>query len=118
MRTKLLDMVEELIKQGFIILVICQNDWELLRVFHDKITNYHLSKVMIWHCVDNYNNNNKIKRLVQDDMNEIISIYHMYDFCDRITIVTDGLQYGNLYNYVRNGLLTKEEMVDALLHNI
>ena len=42
----------------------------------------------------------------------------MYDFSDKVSIISDTDQYGCLFNYVKTGILTKQEMVDALLYKI
>ena len=39
----------------------------------------------------------------------------MYEFSECIHVLTDNIQYGSLVNYVTNGLLTKEEALNAFL---
>lgn len=39
----------------------------------------------------------------------------MYEFSNSVHILTDNIQYGSLGNYVTNGLLTKEEVINAFL---
>ena len=51
-------------------------------------------------------------------MDEILNFYRMYDFSDKITVISDSDQFGSLINYVKTGILTKQEMVDALLYKI
>lgn len=42
-------------------------------------------------------------------------IYLMYEFSDKVRLLEDSSQYGSLYNYVENGLLTPEEAWRAAL---
>ena len=46
----------------------------------------------------------------------IQKLYHTYEFSDHIHFVALNDQYGSLFNYVKTGLLTEEEMIEALLH--
>ncbi|MCI9422457.1 hypothetical protein GN277_02240 [Lachnospiraceae bacterium WCA-9-b2] len=45
----------------------------------------------------------------------IKNLYYMYEFSECIHVLTDNIQYGSLVNYVTNGLLTKEEALNAFL---
>lgn len=45
----------------------------------------------------------------------IKKIYLMYEFSDKVRLLEDSPQYGGLYNYVENGLLTQEEARRAAL---
>ncbi len=46
---------------------------------------------------------------------EIENMYYLYEFSDRIHIISRNSQYGSLDNYISNGLLTEEEAFLALL---
>ena len=52
--------------------------------------------------------------LLTDDRS-IFELYSIYDFSDRLVIMTDSKQYGSIWNYVDAGILTIEEAIDALL---
>ena len=54
-----------------------------------------------------------------DDMEEINNYkkyYRLYEYTDKICHITNSLQYPNMLNYVKTGLLTEEEMIQALLY--
>ncbi len=40
--------------------------------------------------------------------------YHLYEYTDDICVLEDNPLYPGLINYVKTGLLTKEELIDAL----
>ncbi len=41
--------------------------------------------------------------------------YFMYEYTDEIEVILDNPLYPSMLNYVKTGLLTKEEMVEALV---
>ncbi len=56
------------------------------------------------------------KQLSEEEYNHLYKLYSMYEFSDRVQIITEESQYGSLQNYVKTGLLTEEEMFEALLY--
>lgn len=50
------------------------------------------------------------------DLTFLLNIYRMYEFSDRITLISESSQYPSLLNYILTGMLTEEEFIDALLH--
>ena len=43
------------------------------------------------------------------------SLYHLYEYTDDICVLEDTSVYPGIINYVKTGILTPEEMVEALL---
>ena len=60
----------------------------------------------------------KVLILPLESNDEFISLFHTYEFSDRISVLERSSQYGTLFNYVKTGILTEQEMVDALLYKI
>ena len=66
----------------------------------------------------------KIKEFENDIINnEIINphleknyrdYYRLYEYTDDVRVIEDNTLYPGLLNYVKTGLLTKEELIDAL----
>lgn len=54
--------------------------------------------------------------LDKDDLKNIEKYYYLYEYSDDITVITDNPQYPNMINYVKTGILTEEEMIQALLY--
>lgn len=54
--------------------------------------------------------------LDKDDLKNIEKYYYLYEYSDDITVITDNPQYPNMFNYVKTGILTEEEMLQALLY--
>lgn len=47
---------------------------------------------------------------------KFLSIYYLYEFSDKIQFIIDNSQYPSLLNYVKTGILTEDEMIQALLY--
>lgn len=47
---------------------------------------------------------------------EFKKYYYLYEYSDNIQLITDNPQYPSMLNYVKTGILTEEEMIQALLY--
>ena len=83
----------------------------LLYVRKNEITNNVL--VMGITKLDGEKNYIQISKLQSE---EIIQKYRMYEFTDRLRIVSITMQYGTMLNYLSTGVLTEREYIEALLH--
>lgn len=57
-----------------------------------------------------------VQRISHAETQMLCRLYDMYEFSDRFHILSREEQYGGLLNFVDTGLLSAEEMLDALLH--
>lgn len=53
-----------------------------------------------------------------DGLEEVIRMYKTYEFTDKIIMVSDDNNYPCIYNYVKQKLITEEEMIEAILSKI
>lgn len=53
--------------------------------------------------------------LTLEEMEEISQLYYMYDFSNRFSVISDNSIYGNIFDLVKNGLLSYEETLEAIL---
>ena len=51
-----------------------------------------------------------------DKIEEAQAYYYLYEYTDDLQVITATFQYPTLLNYVKTGLLTEDEMLEALLH--
>lgn len=66
--------------------------------------------------IGNMPEGNIVMRKISDkEYRSIEELYYMYEFSDRIHLLTDSTQYGSLDNYILNGILTEEEAFAALM---
>lgn len=47
---------------------------------------------------------------------ELLDIYHLYECSDRFQVISQSQEHGSMFRYLEQGLLSTEEMVEALLH--
>lgn len=48
----------------------------------------------------------------------ITKMYCMYHFTDKIYMLSDALEYPSMGNYVHQGILSQNELIEALLYKI
>lgn len=60
---------------------------------------------------------NNLKEVYSIDIDELKSIYYLYEFTDDLIFLTeDTSNYPNIFNFVKTGILTEEEAYEGLLH--
>ena len=52
------------------------------------------------------------------ELEEMISLYNTYEFSPNVLLLADSAQYGTLFNYIKLGLLTADELVEALAERV
>lgn len=57
----------------------------------------------------------KVLVLPADECEDLAELYYTYEFSDRIRMIDGNSRHGSLMNYVALGLLTEQEMVEAIL---
>ena len=62
-----------------------------------------------------HNCKKKIAVLLADECRDLYSLYKTYEFTDQIVILGRSKQFGGLMNLVDAGLLTEEQVFDAIL---
>lgn len=63
---------------------------------------------------------NKIKEKYNNgvndsDLEKLFKLYRIYEFSDRVILISKEKNYGDLFNYVNTGLISEREMLEALL---
>ena len=58
---------------------------------------------------------NRIYLLPAEKYPELRQLYLTYEFSDKFRMISMEGNYGTLWNYVKTGLLTPDEAVEALL---
>jgi len=53
--------------------------------------------------------------LTETEMRTLLEIYRSYESSDKLILLTDSRNYGSTWNYTSNGLLSSEEMFQAML---
>lgn len=118
MKPEIIKKLEGLISNNIRVFVICIADIEILYCIKMEIIRRNLENVVVWHYMNDESDNYIDNCLTPNEMNDVVDINNLYNFTDKLIILSESGQYGNLMNYVRTGILTKKEMVDALLYKI
>ena len=56
-------------------------------------------------------------KLSKEEQEKYKRLYHLYEYTDDICVLEDNPLYPSLLNYVKTGLLTDEELNEALEFN-
>lgn len=57
----------------------------------------------------------RLKKYPASISNDEEDRYYLYEFSDKYRLISDSPIYPNLFNYLKTGLLTEEELLEALL---
>ena len=134
-KSEIVYRLENLISTGKKVILYYHDDQEILNLFCKGVAKRELLDIEIWYRADEEHNDAKthtavdeyrgyatdvpdypfLKPIPSESMNEILDFYRLYDFSDKITIISESSQYGSLFNYVKNGILTPGEMAEAIL---
>lgn len=49
-------------------------------------------------------------------MSELLKLYNMYEFSNRVRLIRESSQYASMFHYLSTGLLTEDELIEALLY--
>ena len=55
-----------------------------------------------------------LKAITAEEEQELLELYNTYEFSDRFMVIRESSFCGNLFNYVKGGLLNWDEALDAL----
>ncbi len=108
--------LERKIKDGTRVFLIDIQDADIINLLLSKIRNDKLEKMEVWHCLDSIEDDKRSVHLSSEAMRDILEICQMYDFSDKVDVIADSPQYASMLNYVKTGILSKEEMIEALLY--
>ena len=98
---------------------ICSiKSFDILSLLIENIEKYDVENAVVFHCFQMKRKSLHLKYISESQMNELLNIIYLYDFSDKVIVISDSSQYGGLLNYVKTGLLTKRELIDALLYKI
>lgn len=117
-KSKIICQLEKQINDGKRLLIFDCQDVGFFLLFCEEIEKRNLSNIEIWHSLEVLTAHGFSRRITAKQMDEVLEIYRLYDFSDKVVVISEGVQYGSLFSYVRNGILTAEEMVDAILYKI
>lgn len=114
-RSEIVCELEQKINEGKKIFLLNQHDAKLLGLLCEGLKEHNMQDAEVWHCMDEAPEYSQAQRISRKEMDEVREMYLMYDFSDRISVISDTTQYGSLFNYLENGVITTEDMMESLL---
>lgn len=57
---------------------------------------------------------NDDSEILQEDA-EIMKLIYTYQFSDKVQLITRNVNYPTIFNYYETGILTEDELIEALL---
>lgn len=71
--------------------------------------------IEVWHNNLQFPNNEIVKFVSSEELDEVLELYWLYDFSDKIIVLSDTERYGTLFNYIRTKIITPKELAEILL---
>lgn len=116
--TEIRNMLHTSIYTGKIVVLFDHNGIDIMQLLCKELVSRKTPNVEIWQSIGEELNAELSKYVSKEIIDKAIDIYRMYDFSDKVFVISDSDQYGSMFNYLKTGILTKQEMVDALLYKI
>lgn len=96
--------------------IICKNEGKIIILDSQNI---HFEEKILSHEAFGKTNGANIylaNNCAKVDSSTIIQMYYLYEFSNKIKLITESKQFPSLFNYVKTGILTIDEMIDAILY--
>ena len=75
------------------------------------------TKIMVMGMKNDVDVDERVYKVIpEQEYNLILWLYRMYEFTDKLRIVSGFSQFGSMLNYLSTGIITQEEYFEALLH--
>lgn len=113
----MLSDLKQKIDENKYIIIVLGNEPELL-FFLAEALEMNNNKIEIWHSIKGTELDKHILYIELSEMNSIIKSYFLYDFSNKVFVISNSIQYGTLLNYVETGIMTRQEMVKSLLYKL
>ena len=84
---------------------------------HSKVIKDTSKKLVIVSCV-NYplkSGNHEYITVSEKQMKQLLGIYRCYEPSDKLVLLSDSRNYGNTWNYVNTGIISIEDVFEAML---
>lgn len=115
---KLIDNVRKELKETDLIFMFLHGTYEekkLLSMFLQSKTIKNILLLFDEYIFDMNDNACKCYQLDNSAIDTLKQLFLMYEFSDCFFLVSGGLQYGSLINYIKTGMMTEEEVFQVLL---
>lgn len=71
--------------------------------------------IEVWHNNELFPNNEIIRFVSREELDAALDLYRLYDFSDKVIVLSDTELYGTLFNYIKTQIITPNELTEMLL---
>lgn len=115
-KNQIIEKLNASICLGSIIIVFDLDNLDFLQLLSARMVSQNITNMEIWQAIEEKSSSQISIYVSKEVVDNTIKINRMYDFSDKVLVLSNSEQYGSLYDYVKTGILTMEEMADALLY--
>ena len=115
-KTKIICELESKLEKGTWIILYVLDDEELLQAIYNVLCEK--DRVELWCAAEGNEDCDRIRYVSQSELKEILILYHLYEFTDKLIVFSDNSIYPNMMNYVRQGIISENELIQAILYNL
>lgn len=114
-RSKIICELEEELKNNDKVIIYYLENEEFLEKIVKKLENKQ-SNIRIWSVLRIKKINRNIRIISYKEAEEILRLFYLYEFTNRLIMFTESSGYPNIMNYVEQGIMTEEQVIDALFY--
>ncbi len=89
------------------------NEYSLILFLYDKELEVSFREKIFSDALND--SHRKIKIISCDELEEIDTLFYLYEFSDKVKMIGRNIQYGNLFNLVDEGIITEEDVIESFL---
>ena len=115
-KPKIIHELEKCLNEGKRIIVSYKSNTQIISLICEEIEKRGCNDIEVWYHTALDTTCKQSRAVSKREMDDVLELYHLYDFSDRVFVISDTEQYGSLLNYMKNVISTREEMVDAILY--
>jgi hypothetical protein len=98
--------------------IVCSgtNSKTLLLEFAGSLKEYTAKVILV--TTNEIETDTSIMNVSEEFMSGLLDYYYLYEFTDKIIVISDDSFCPDIKNYVSNGILTEEELIKSVLYKI
>lgn len=118
-KTRIICALEERLNNNCKIILFNLKDDEIFHKLSISIKDKK-ENIEIWACADDTEKNlySFVHVISRIEMNEIMDIYRLYEFTDKLIVLSDYRLYPGLMNYVYQNVLDEKTLITAITYKI
>lgn len=110
-------ILEKLLNQGKNIILYDVEDFLFLYKFIEHCKKLNID-IEVWVNGGKFSKLSFVRSLSNEDFSIIKNLYYLYEFNDKFTMITNDKKYASIFNFVEQGILDENEVIEAILYKI